>query len=110
MPIAFDLPYQAAHSSQTEDTEYLGTQKQAIIKKFNLEMMEIWGFGYHYAFVEMLSYPMKDVSLFYIFKLYNCLYIEESVQFLATAGLRTSSNLYVDFVYFQRSWVLKMKL
>lgn len=64
MPIAFDLPCQAAHSSHTEDTEYLGTQKQAIIKKFNLEMTEIWGFGYHSAFVEMLLYPMKDTSLF----------------------------------------------
>ena len=41
MPIASDLPYQAAHSSHTEDTEHLGTQKQAIVKKFNLEMTEI---------------------------------------------------------------------
>ena len=40
MPIAFDLPCQAAHSSHTEDTEYLGTQKQAIIKKFNLEVLD----------------------------------------------------------------------
>ena len=41
MSRAFDLPYQAAHSSYTEDTEHMGTQKQAIIKKINLEMTEI---------------------------------------------------------------------
>lgn len=51
MSRAFDLPYQAAHSSHMEDTEHMGTQKQAIIKKINLEMTEIWGFGYHSAFV-----------------------------------------------------------
>jgi len=31
MSVAFELPYQAAHSSHTEDTECLGTQKQTII-------------------------------------------------------------------------------